>query len=52
MLVGIYGRHGGTVGAIDALTFMFAKDKILEKSIENMVLTPSIDEINLKAANV
>lgn len=48
MLLGIAGRSGAS---IDRLDFIFAKEKIKKRSIEDMTLTPDIDEINLRESN-
>ena len=48
MLLGIAGRSGE---AIDRLEFIFAKEKVKKRSIENMVLEPSIEEVNLLQSN-
>lgn len=52
MLIGIKGRHGGTTGAIDNIEFMFAREKIVERAITDMELSPSVDELNARTANV
>jgi hypothetical protein len=51
MLIGIKGRHTGGEGNINQLTFIFAKEAIEERSIEEMELIPTLDEINKKQTN-
>lgn len=48
MLLGIAGRSGES---IDRLDFIFTKEKIKKRSVEDMKLTPDIDEINLRESN-
>lgn len=48
MLLGIAGRSGES---IDRLDFIFTKEKVKSRSIEDMTLTPDIDEINLRESN-
>jgi hypothetical protein len=51
MLIGIKGRHTGEDGNINQVTFIFAKETVQERSIEEMELIPSLEEINKKRTN-
>jgi len=48
ILLGMLGRAGRS---IDALEFVFAKDEVKSLSIEDMVLSPSFEEINQRTSN-
>lgn len=48
MLLGIKGRAGAS---IDRLDFIFANKKVKKRSVENLELQPSIDEINARLSN-
>lgn len=46
MLYGAGGRHGGHGGAIDQLTFFFAKEKVKGISMRDMAFDPDITQLN------
>jgi hypothetical protein len=48
MLMGVQGRSGEN---IDRLVLLFASDPIKERSVEDMVLSPTIEEINFRQTN-
>lgn len=48
MLLGIAGRAGES---IDRLDFIFTKEKVKSRSVEDMKLSPDIEEINLRKSN-
>ena len=48
MLMGIEGRSGAN---IDQLVLFFASHPIKKRSIEDMELSPTIEEINFRQSN-
>lgn len=48
MLMGVQGRSGAN---IDRLDLLFASAPIKKRSVEEMVLSPTIEEINFRQTN-